>query len=114
MVDLEIAGNGFLAEVESVYAQIARFFAASGSELARPVSQLGNPGFAALYTAPRQRPDLLILGQNPGNFDPNNRVWNDEPNRIMMSGQVPTFNSYVVQEHNFGRELRRYFKGSNL
>ena len=99
--------------VESLYAEVRGEFERSDTPLVRPVSQNGAVGFAVLYTEPRVEPGILIVGQNPGNFGPNDRVWDDEPNRIMMSGQVPTSNSYIVHDHNFAKQLRRHFAGSD-
>lgn len=99
--------------VNRVYSEAARFFEASASPLTRPVSQNGKSGFAILYTTPRYRPDLLIIGQNPGNFGPSSPIWDDDDNRIMMSGHVPTFNSYIAHKHKFGCKLQEYFSGPN-
>jgi hypothetical protein len=100
-------------QIESIYSEIRYFLAADASPLVRPASQNGRVGFAILYTPPRYRPDLLIIGQNPGNFGPDNGTWDDEPNQKMMSGTVPRINSYIAHDHNFATELRGCFEGQN-
>lgn len=99
--------------IEQIYREIRQEFEASSFDLVRPLAMRGEVGFAALYTPPTYQADLAIVGQNLGNFGPNNAVWDDEPNRAWMSGGIPTVNSYVTDQHNFALALRRFFVGGD-
>lgn len=99
--------------IEQIYWEIRQVFKASSSELVGPPAMRGEVGFAALYTPPRYQADLAIVGQNPGNFGPNDSVWDDETNRSRLAGEIPILNSYTTDQHNFAIALRRYFAGDD-
>ena len=82
--------------IEQIYREIRQEFEASSFDLVRPPAMRGEVGFAALYTPPRYQADLAIVGQNPGNFGPNDSLWDDETNRSWLSGDIPVVNSYVT------------------
>jgi hypothetical protein len=101
------------SKIQQIYDEIHKRFEASESHLVRPIAMRGAVGFAALYTPPSYRASLAIVGQNPGNFGPDNNVWDDQPNATMMCGRVPLVNSYCEHDHNFAKALRSYFNGKN-
>ncbi len=100
-------------QIGAIYTEIHDALANDHGSLVRPESQDGRVGFAILYTPRRHRPDLLIVGQNPGNFGPNGSNFDHEANRTMMSGQIPTINSYIKHKHDFAITLQGFFAGPN-
>ena len=73
-----------------------------------PLSTKPRAGFAILYTPPAYEPQLLIVGQNPSNFAGSGSI-EDPPNADMLSGTVPTANSYDVHDYLLGKTLRGAF-----
>ena len=99
----------------SVYAETKRRFttwstSAEYRPFTNPPATAGDVGFAILYTPARYRPNLLIVGQNPSDFSDNGDP-GAEPNGEMLSGSIPTRNSYLLDDHRFAKQLRKLFVG---
>lgn len=75
-----------------------------------PPATSPDEGFTIFYTPVVYRPKLLIVGQNPANFSGGFRpALEDTPNRMMLSGIIPSENTYLTHNHSFARRLREAF-----
>ena len=99
-------------EIGKVYETTRRFFQKnSDSSWAVPRATSPRVGFAILYTPAIIRPKILLIGQNPGNFGD---TWDDKYNCRMLSGCVPTVNTYLEFPYLLGRILRQVFEQSGF
>ena len=102
-------------KLESIYSQTMDYFNANKEddpELFLKVGSEAEVGFAILYTPPIYNPKILICGQNPGNFG---YSWDDQYNQEMLSGEIPTVNTYTAGRDgesypfNFAKFIRSQF-----
>ncbi len=97
-----------LAKLEKIYSDTREVFETHASHyLTKPTVLGGDIGFCILYTPPILNPDLLVIGKNPSFFNPSNEF--SEEDNLMMSGTIPTVNSYLEHKHLFARELKNMF-----
>ena len=97
-----------LAKLEKIYSDMRDVFEAHASHyLTKPEALGGDVGFCILYTPPILNPDLLVIGKNPSFFNPSNEF--SEEDELMMSGTIPTVNSYLEHKHLFATELKNMF-----
>ena len=100
--------KSFIEQIEDIYSNTLIYFNSNADKYwAKPKSLNGQIGFCILYTSPSYNPDILIIGQNPSNFNQTN-VMSDE-DMYMMSGQIPEINSYVQHDHKFALKIREVF-----
>lgn len=83
-----------------IYADTERIFTdwslkAEYRPYTNPPSMAGEVGFAIFYTPAQDRPELLIIGQNPSDFSSNGDL-SAEPNGTMLSRSIPTRNSLLL------------------
>ena len=105
----------FATTIQNAYTETKQAFMSwsaleSYRRLVCPPAVSPDPGFAIFYTAPRYKPDLAIVGQNPSNFA-GRGPWTAEPNRTMLSGSIPNRNSYQEDKHFFAEALGSLFAG---
>ena len=85
-----------ITELENIYTQTWDYFNENKDEDPDLFIKVGSEtevGFAILYTPPIYNPKILICGQNPGNFG---YSWDDQYNQEMLSGEIPTVNTYTA------------------
>jgi hypothetical protein len=75
-----------------------------------PPATKPKPGFAIFYTPPVYMPPLLIVGLNPSDFSDSKSLV-AKPNGLMLSGTIPTCNSYLDHKHDFAKKLGQLFAG---
>lgn len=95
-----------LEEIQAVYEEERAWFARSTKPWARPISRNGETGFAILYTPPFEHPPILFCGQHPSNFGDD---WADEHNAYMLSGTIPSINTYREYEYPIAEYLKKMF-----
>lgn len=99
-------------EIRTIYDRTSNYFKVNSNYYwSKPKSLNGKTGFCILYTQPYYNPDILIVGQNPSQF--NQLDENSYEDKYMMSGTIPKVNSYLEHNHKFAKKLREVFSEEN-
>ena len=101
----------FIKQIEDVYSNTSNYFNANSNYYwSMPKSLNGQTGFCILYTIPTYNPDILIIGQNPSQFNQTNEMSDEDI--YMMRGQIPEINSYLNHNHKFALKIREVFSSN--
>ena len=101
----------FIKQIEDVYSNTSNYFNANSNYYwSMPKSLNGQTGFCILYTIPTYNPDILIIGQNPSQFNQTNEMSDEDI--YMMSGRIPEINSYLNHNHKFALKIREVFSSN--
>ena len=104
--------KSFIEQIEDIYSHTSIYFNSNADNYwSKPKSLNGQIGFCILYTAPSYNPDILIIGQNPSNFNQTNEMSDED--MYMMSGRIPEINSYLQHNHKFALKIREVFSSES-